>query len=516
LKAKKHIPENLMQTKLRVRKAENKMPRWVMPSIKASIILADALIALICFTLAFYVREGKPFFTEIGWSPHFRPYIGVAFFAVVVRVLTIAYQGLYKFHGPFSYINDAIKTFKAVIIGSLLMITFTFMFRGGFAFREFSYSRGVFILDFIFALISLTAFHLSIRYIQTLFRSRGLNLIPTLIVGTNEEARATIEEITNRSDLGYKVLGVVSTKGEDRKTIFGIPVIGNFSELPEIIRNLEIQEVIITDDKIPGEKLFEAMMQIGRKNRVEFRFAPALLIVPQKTNIEQIGVLPMVRLFCEPLSDAERFIKRSFDILFALIGVILTFPIWLIVAILIKLDSKGAIFFKQERVGMDGRIFLCYKFRTMHSDADESIHKEFYRKNIVGLLDEANAGNGAKPVFGKVKNDPRITRIGKLLRRFSIDELPQLLNVLKGEMSVVGPRPPIPYEVEEYQIWHRRRLDVKPGITGLWQVSGRNRIPFEEMVKIDIYYIENWSLWLDLKIILLTIPAILRGDGASE
>ena len=162
---------------------------------------------------------------------------------------------------------------------------------------------------------------------------------------------------------------------------------------------------------------------------------------------------------------------------------------------------------------MDGRIFLCYKFRTMHADADDSVHREAYRKNIVGD-DDANAGDGDLPVFGKVKNDDRVTSTGKWLRRSSLDELPQLFNVLKGDMSVVGPRPPIPYEVEGYELWHRKRLDMKPGITGLWQVSGRNRLTFDEMVRTDLYYIENWSLWLDLKIIFLTLPAVWRGDGA--
>ena len=149
----------------------------------------------------------------------------------------------------------------------------------------------------------------------------------------------------------------------------------------------------------------------------------------------------------------------------------------------------------------------------MRSDADESVHREAYRKNIEGSQ-EANAGDAEKPVFGKVRDDPRVTKIGKFLRRTSLDELPQFLNVLRGEMSVVGARPPIPYEVEEYDLRHRKRLDMKPGITGLWQVSGRNRLTFEEMVQIDLFYIENWSLWLDLKIILLTLPAVLRGDGA--
>jgi lipopolysaccharide/colanic/teichoic acid biosynthesis glycosyltransferase len=149
----------------------------------------------------------------------------------------------------------------------------------------------------------------------------------------------------------------------------------------------------------------------------------------------------------------------------------------------------------------------------MYTGADETVHRDAYRKNIEGL-DEANVGDDTQPVFGKVKDDARVTPTGRWLRRSSLDELPQLFNVLKGDMSIVGPRPPIPYEVEDYDIWHRKRLDMKPGITGLWQVSGRNQLTFEEMVRIDLFYIENWSLWLDLKIILLTLPAVWRGDGA--
>lgn len=502
--------------KIKIKKAENTVPRWVLSSVKALVVIVDGVLAFCCFAAAYFVREGKPIFSNINWAENFLPYVGVILFAVPARIFTLAYQRVYRFQGAFSYLAELIKVFKAVLIGSLLLIAFTFMFRGGFAYREFSYSRGIFLLDFIFSLVAFSLFHLLIRYVQAIFRANGINLIPTLIVGTNKEAETTIREVTKRSELGYKILGVVSSRKENRKDFFGFPVLGSLANLPDLIKKFEVQEVIITDERIPGEKLFEAMMQVGRGQKVEFRFAPALFILPQKTSIEQVGILPMVRLFCEPLSDAERFIKRSSDILISLLGLFLSLPIWLISAILIKLDSEGPIFFKQERVGMDGRMFLCYKFRTMNANADESLHKEIYRKNIAGMLDQANAGDGNKPIFGKVKDDPRITRVGRILRRFSIDELPQLLNVLKGEMSIVGPRPPIPYEVEAYKTWHRRRLDVKPGITGLWQVSGRNRLSFEEMVKIDLYYIENWSLWLDLKIILLTFPAILRGDGAEE
>jgi exopolysaccharide biosynthesis polyprenyl glycosylphosphotransferase len=221
----------------------------------------------------------------------------------------------------------------------------------------------------------------------------------------------------------------------------------------------------------------------------------------------------MVRLFREPLSDAERFLKRISDIAVSSVALIFVSPLLALIAAWIRLDSKGNVFFLQERVGMDGRVFLCYKFRSMLQGADEDVHREAYEKNIVGE-ETANIGDDAAPVYGKVKDDARVTRAGRFLRRSSLDELPQLFNVLKGDMSIVGPRPPIPYEVEAYQLWHRKRLDMKPGITGLWQVSGRNRLTFDEMVRTDLFYIENWSLWLDLKIILLTLPAVFRGDGA--
>jgi lipopolysaccharide/colanic/teichoic acid biosynthesis glycosyltransferase len=161
---------------------------------------------------------------------------------------------------------------------------------------------------------------------------------------------------------------------------------------------------------------------------------------------------------------------------------------------------------------MDGRIFLFYKFRSMRMGSDDAPHREYQQRYIAGSP-EANLGDQEQPVY-KLASDARVTRVGRVLRRLSLDELPQLLNVLRGDMSVVGPRPPIPYEVEAYDLWHRKRLDMKPGLTGLWQVSGRNRLPFEEMVRLDLYYIENWSLLLDIKIILRTLPVMLRGDDA--
>jgi exopolysaccharide biosynthesis polyprenyl glycosylphosphotransferase len=296
------------------------------------------------------------------------------------------------------------------------------------------------------------------------------------------------------------------------ETYEGVPVIGTLKDLPEAIRESGANEVIIADPDVSGDLLFDVMMRCGRHRGVEFRIAPTLFnCLPRKTEIDQIGVLPMIRLFREPLSNTARLVKRTSDFVISLLALVVFAPVWLVVALLIKLDSKGPVFYVQERVGMDGRIFLVYKFRTMRIGANDEIHKEYQRKFIAGKA-EANMGNEERPTY-KLQDDPRITRVGRVLRRLSLDEVPQLLNVLRGDMSVVGPRPPIAYEVEAYEIWHRKRLDMKPGLTGLWQVSGRNRLPFEEMVKLDLFYIENWSLLLDLRIILRTVLVIFRGDG---
>ncbi len=489
-----------------------------MPLVKGAVVAIDAALTAVCFLAAFSLREGMSVFSSTGWawSTAFVPYAGILYFAVPVRILMLVYERAYQFQGAFSYTRETVKVFKAVAVGSLLITGWAFLFRGGYAFRDFSYSRGVFFLDFGLALSVFLISRLALRFAQGRIRGRGINLIPTLVVGTNTEAVQTVRELNDRRDLGYRVIGVIRTDGSDtgEHSDLEASVIGRFDDLARLIRDLEIQEVIITDNTISSERLFDAMMQVGRRQRVEFRFAPTLFdLLPQKTSVEQIGVLPMVRLFREPLSDLQRFLKRASDILISGFAVIILSPVLVVISLMVKRDSRGPAMFRQERVGMDGRIFLCYKFRTMYADADETAHREAYRKNILGDA-EANAGDKNRPVFGKVKDDDRVTRTGRWLRRSSLDELPQLFNVLKGDMSIVGPRPPILYEVEGYELWHRKRLDMKPGITGLWQVSGRNRLTFDEMVRTDLYYIENWSLWLDLKIIFLTLPAVWRGDGA--
>jgi exopolysaccharide biosynthesis polyprenyl glycosylphosphotransferase len=500
-----------------VARASARAPHWVMPTIRTLLLVADGVIATASYCLAFSFREGSSLLqeTEAGnfhWAPRFAPYGALLVFVILIRVLALRYYDLYRLRGEFSFFDDGVRVFKSTAIGSLLIVAAAFLYRGGFHFRAFSYSRSVFVLDFLIALGSLYSIRLLLRSVQTFFRLRGINLIPTLVVGRGPEAAFCIREMRERPSLGYRVIGAVDVlAGEATGVYEGVPIVSDLAGLPEAIRESGANEVIIADANVDGDALFDVMMRCGRRG-IEFRIAPSLFnCLPSKTEVDQIGALPMVRLFREPLSDFARGTKRTSDIVIATLTLAVLSPFWLLISLLIKFDSKGPVFYAQERVGMDGRIFVVYKFRTMRTNSDSEIHREYQRKFIAGHA-EANVGDDEKPAY-KLRDDPRITRVGRLLRRFSLDEVPQLFNVLRGDMSIVGPRPPIPYEVEAYELRHRKRLDMKPGLTGLWQVSGRNRLPFEEMVKLDLFYIENWSLLFDLKIILRTVMVMLRGDG---
>jgi exopolysaccharide biosynthesis polyprenyl glycosylphosphotransferase len=510
-----------IQTDPRAVRVPARAPRWVVPLVKSLLATGDIVLAVLSFTLAFYLRHHdaivhRTLQGRFAWSREFAPYALLLPLVIPIRLLLLRYYDLYRIRGEFSFVEDMARVFKATAIGSLLIVAATFMYRGGVAYRTFSYSRAVFLFDFLLALAGMGAVRMLLRGGQVLVRRRGVNLIPTLIVGRGPEAALCIREMRARPELGYRVIGIVDNgpfDGDVRSSFEGVPVIGDLRTLPEAIRDSGANEVIISDPNVPGEALFDVMIQTGRRRGVEFRIAPTLLnCLPSKTEIDQVGSLPMVTLFRSPLSNSARVAKRGSDLIVASVALAILSPLWLLIALLIKLDSSGPVFYKQERVGMDGRVFLFYKFRTMRAGTDDAEHREFQRRYIRGQAD-SNQGDEQRPAY-KLRADDRVTRVGRVLRRTSIDELPQLFNVLRGDMSIVGPRPPIPYEVESYELWHRKRLDMKPGITGLWQVSGRNRLPFDEMVRMDLYYIENWSLLLDVKIILQTLPVMWRGEDA--
>lgn len=281
----------------------------------------------------------------------------------------------------------------------------------------------------------------------------------------------------------------------------GVRRLGDLKDAETILRGEVVDEVVFV---IPGthlqevEQAFSAAEDLGLTTKLSLGFLPA---TRSRIDYEEVAGTPFLSFSSAPTHPIAHAAKRAFDLVVSVLALVLTAPLFLLIAVAIRLDSPGPIFFGQERSGLNGRRFKLWKFRSMVVDAEAHLER----------LREANEMSG--PVF-KMSHDPRVTRVGRILRKTSLDELPQFWNVLLGQMSVVGPRPPLPTEVAQYERWHRRRLSVKPGITCTWQVSGRNEIDFEDWMQLDLAYIDQWSLWLDVKILARTIPAVLFGRGA--
>ena len=471
--------------------------------ITICLVIFDGLFAALLFILAYWLRHPgeNPFLTAqchagpfvlslpYAFHPRFAPYLSVLFFVPFIQIATFGYHGLYRVRGEFSFSDDFINIFKAVSIGSLLVAFIAFFYRGGYAYSAFSYSRLVFISYYLLGLISFVGCRAALRCLQTFYRRRHINVIPILIVGSNGVAEMCVNEIADDTRLGRRVVGFVTQDGLRPKSesLHAWPTFGRYDEMHRFIRRFGIREVLITDPGINPELLFNTKVKCGRGCRVTFRVVPNLFnCIPRKTYVDQLGAVPMVRLFEEPLSSSARIIKRGIDVIVSSLVLLITSPLWLIIALATKIETRGPVFYKQERVGMDGHIFVLYKFRSMHDDVEiDEAHRE-YMARMIKNQGNTNLGTLENPNY-KFINGERLTRVGRILRQLSLDELPQVFNVFKGEMSLVGPRPPIPYEVEHYETWHRKRLDVKPGLTGMWQVSGRYHLSFDQMVKLDIY-----------------------------
>jgi exopolysaccharide biosynthesis polyprenyl glycosylphosphotransferase len=330
---------------------------------------------------------------------------------------------------------------------------------------------------------------------------RGVGTRNVLIVGTGPEAHALRHHLESIRHLGYTFKGFIDFPGSSpRFTAATGEIVGSLDTLFQHARKQFVDEIFFTS---PCEReLVQNVLEQARIHGVDLRVVPDMYDgLAWNSPIEYIGQFPTIPLHCGHVPEVGLLFKRVFDVILSSLVLIILSPILVVIAIAVKLDSPGPALYRSERIGKRGRVFLCAKFRTMVQDADA-------RRADVMHLNERDG------VLFKISNDPRITRLGRFLRKYSLDELPQFLNVVKGEMSVVGPRPPIASEVKEYKLSHLRRLDVTPGITGLWQVQGRQDPSFASYVSLDVTYIDNWSIWLDFKIIMRTIGVVFAGTGA--
>ncbi|HWD92929.1 MAG TPA: sugar transferase [Verrucomicrobiae bacterium] len=346
-----------------------------------------------------------------------------------------------------------------------------------------------------------------LRWILTAVRKSGFNCRNVIFVGTDAYAVDLARNIESHPELGCRVVGFVA---EDKKAVGAPvapgahwPVVASIEHIQAFLEHKSVDEIIIC---LPIQECFGQIYRVFELCRdlgVVVRLIPreADLKVLTRLQIESFGDFSVITFFREKLL-LQLLLKRIMDVVVSMIALAVLSPLMLVIALIIKFNSPGPVFFVQERIGMNRRKFKLLKFRSMVADAEK-------RKKDLAALNEMDG-----PVF-KVKNDPRVTPIGRFIRKTSIDELPQLINVLKGEMSLVGPRPPLPSEVDQYEWLHRRRLSIKPGITCLWQVNGRNSVPFVQWMEMDKEYVENWSIWLDIKILCRTLPVVLFGYGAS-
>ena len=345
------------------------------------------------------------------------------------------------------------------------------------------------------------------RIRQTLW-TRGLNEHRVAVVGATQAGQRVMRHILDRPDLGYRLVGYVDDRSNERRWEVPFPPklrpqrLGGLKDLEALIESEHLDELIIALGGTRRTNLSE-MLERCSALRVNYRLLPDLMEIRfDQCEMETLDGIPAIGLKEPALRGGRLVLKRMMDIALALVMIILTSPLMLLIALAIRLEKpRGAILFRQKRAGRGGKVFTCLKFRSMRPDAEA----------LKAQLMAHNEATG--PIF-KMKNDPRVTKVGRLLRKTSLDELPQFFNILKGEMSWVGPRPPTPNEVTAYSDWHLKRLEVTPGLTGLWQVSGRSHLTFDEMVTLDLYYAENWSLLLDWKVILQTVPAVLLQRGA--
>jgi exopolysaccharide biosynthesis polyprenyl glycosylphosphotransferase len=471
-------------------------PSWSGRARQISYAAIDILLVCMGSAVAFGMRFGFPnplnvevaSLRKLSLRASVHGYLGFLLLYCALVVLACISQHLYRTPREITSLAETLRVLKALALATSLLVLFIFTSGN----KEIS--RLVVALAGGINALSLAGWRFAKRRYVSHRADRGEGLSRVLIVGAGKVGHAFADWIENNRNLGYSVCGFLDPHANGDKR-----VLGTVGDLRRVALAQFVDEVFITPPA-DGEMVKQAFLE-ARKLRMDLHVVPELYDgLGWRAPVHFIGGFPLLRLHSEPIPAMGLAVKRLMDVVLSAMGLLLTSPLLLIAALWIRLDSRGPAIYTAQRVGKKGRKFNCYKLRTMVEDADA--HKQELR--------EANERNGP---FFKMTGDPRITRCGKWLRKYSIDELPQLVNVVKGDMSLVGPRPHPLDDYERYTIEHLRRLEVKPGVSGSWQVMARRDPSFETSMKLDLEYIEGWSLWLDLKILVRTIPVVLRANG---
>lgn len=473
--------------------------RWAERVLLLSVLtIADLGMVLLGFWLAYLIRfETNLSLFYVHEVSQLDFYQRLVFFFAPVWLIVFRMFGLYEFKYLFAGMREYALVFNASTLGMMSIILFTFFQ------PQIEIARAWVILSWMLVSSCVGLGRFMVRRVVQQMRINGRFLTSVLIIGANEEGQAIAEQLQANRRAGVWIAGFVDESLEvGSEPLPHTPVIGSINSIAMAVRQHGIQEIIIASTALPREKLLYLFQIFGADEHLTIRMSSGIYeLLTTGVEVQEIGNVPLLSVNKVRLAGADLFLKTLLDFLVSTMVLLLAWPIMLIIAVAVKFDSSGPVFYRRRVVGVGAKPFNALKFRTMYTDADERLARD----PELSLQFEQNY---------KLKDDPRVTRVGRFLRRTSLDELPQLFNVLFGQMSLVGPRMITEQELTRYGKWRMNLSTVKPGITGLWQVSGRSDIKYEERVMLDMNYIRNYSLWFDLHLLWQTIPAVLKGRGA--
>jgi exopolysaccharide biosynthesis polyprenyl glycosylphosphotransferase len=473
--------------------------RWA-ERLLLSIVLT--FVDLMMVSLGFWLAYTLRFEVNPGWfyqylAPPLDFYSRLVFLLAPAWLIVFRLFGLYNQKHLFSGMREYARIFNACTLGMMLIVLVSFFE------PTLNIARGWVMLSWLLVTFSMMVGRFVLRRWVQNMRVRGRFLTTVLVVGANEEGQAIAEQLQANPKAGIWLAGFADDElGRGSQLLPGVPVLGPVDAVETLVRNHGIQEIIVASTALPREKLLELFQSFGANEDIAIRMSSGLYeLLTTGVEVQDVGNVPLLSVNKVRLTGADEFLKRTLDLVVSSAVLLVTWPIMLAIAVAVRRDSPGPIFYRRRVVGVSGKFFDALKFRTMYGDADQRLAQDpallqAFEKNY------------------KLKDDPRVTRVGRLLRRTSLDELPQIFNVLRGQMSLVGPRMITADEQTKYGQLRMNLSTVKPGITGLWQVSGRSDVSYEERVMLDMHYIRNFSIWLDLHLLWRTIPAVLKGHGA--
>lgn len=488
-----HPPQTTLRGQLG-RLSRPTYPQWKR-LLMAALLLIDAFMMLLAMWSATYLRFWG-FFPEaaVAYGSDITLYLKLFPVLLLLWLSLFGLGRLYNYDSLFWGYGEFGRVGNCATGGLVLVII------GAYALELHSLSRAWMVLSWVLCIVLVSLGRVVFRNVVALLRRREVLVGRTLMVGSNDEANLLLN-CAQRPASGLMPIGFLAGRNSRIHQLARLPELGGCRQIAEVVAHNQVDCVVIASSDFSRKDVAGIIHKL-RGFPVEVHVSSGLFdVLASRMFVKEIDGIPLVTVRRVALTPQKLLTKRVFDLTISFAGMVALLSLWIALALLIKLTSPGPVLYTQERIGKGGRRFMMYKFRSMVADADRR-------------LGEVSHLNEARGLHFKIRDDPRVTTVGWWMRKFSVDELPQLLNVLRGEMSLVGPRPPLPNEVKHYNGWHRRRLDVVPGMTGLWQIRGRSDLSFEDAVRLDIHYIENWSPSFDLSILLKTIPVVLFPKGA--